>query len=214
MRATDGLPATAGRCLAVAAILFWVSWALMPGVGITDAAQILALVGAHRGAVLWSAALQLLSAALYVPALLAIAASAPAQAVGVRWGAGILLLGAMGSAADAVFHVLAYAMTEPGMDPAPLLPVMRYMQGPALLMIAPLIVAFFVGSIWLSVALARRGALERWHPWLYALAPLTVAVGGMLASRGVVAPRVVGLSMLAVFSAAQVHLGVSARRRD
>jgi hypothetical protein len=201
--------AAAAFCLAAAAVQFWISWALMPGVGVTDAAQIFALVGAQRSAVLWSAALQLLSAVLYVPALLGLS-GAGFSSRGIRWGAGILLLGAMGSAADAVFHVLAYAMTAPGLDPAPLLSVMRFMQGPALLMIAPMILAFFVGSIWLSVALARAGVVARWHPWLYALAPVVIAAGGMLASSGVIAPRFVGLSLLAVFSAAQVHaaLGV------
>jgi hypothetical protein len=43
----------------------------------------------------------------------------------------LLLLGAMGSAADAVLHLLAYAMTAPGLDRGPLLEVMAFMQGPA-----------------------------------------------------------------------------------
>lgn len=202
-------PRGAGACLIGAAALFWIAWLLMPGVGVTDAAQILALVGPRRGAVATSAAVQLLSAVLYVPALLGVGAhSTLGVRPGVRWGAGVLLVGAMGSAADAVFHLLAYAMTAPGLDPEALVPVMSFMQGLGLLMIAPLILAFFVGSVWLSMALTHAGVVPGWHPWLYALALGVVAGGGGLAAAGVITPRTVGLSMLAVISAAQCHLGL------
>jgi hypothetical protein len=40
------------------------------------------------------------------------------------------------------------------------------------------------------------------------LAPVAVAAGAALASAGALAPRTVGLSMLAVISAAQAHLGL------
>ena len=93
-----------------------------------------------------------------------------------------------------------------------LVPVMTFMQGPGLLLIAPLILAWFVGSIWLSVALAKAGAVPRWHPWIYLLAPLVIVVGIALVRSGAIAPRFVGLSMLAVFSAAQIHAGAALRR--
>ncbi len=204
-----------GACLIGAAVLFWVSWLLMPGVGVTDAAQILTLVGPHRHRVAVSAAVQLFSAVLYVPALLGVVALPPLGGrPGIRRGAGVLLVGAMGSAADAVFHLLAFAMTAPGLAPEPLVPVMRFMQGPGLLMVAPLIVAFFVGSVWLSVALTRADVVPGWHPWLYGVALAVVAGGAALASAGVIAPRTVGLSMLAVISAAQCHLGIGLLQRE
>lgn len=200
--------ATAGWCLIGAAALFWLSWALMPGVGVTDAAEIFALVTPQRGAVIASATVQLISAVLYVPALFGIAAAALGNRRGVRWSAGLLLVGAMGSAADAVFHVLAYAMTAPDLDQPTLITVMRFMQGPALFMIAPLILAFFIGSVWLSIALRGAGVVERWHPWIYALVPVVIAVGAPLARSGALAPRFVGLTVLAVVSAAQIHAGL------
>ena len=212
MSASDRSTTVAGLCLIGAAALFWISWALMPGVGVTDAAQILSLVGPRRGFVAASAALQLISAVLYVPALLGLVASSLGAASSIRWGAGLLLVGAMGSAADAVFHLLAYAMTGPNLDPATLVPVMTFMQGPGLLLIAPLILAFFVGSIWLSLALARAGVVPGWHPWIYALAPLVIVAGIALVRGGVIAPRFVGLSMLAVFSAGQIHVGAALRK--
>ena len=103
----------------VAAALFWLSWALMPGVGITDAARILELVGQHAARVRASVAAQLLSAALYAPALVGIVATRRLRRVlAVRIGAILLAIGAMGSAADAVFHLLAAEMVAPGVDRA------------------------------------------------------------------------------------------------
>jgi hypothetical protein len=90
----------------------------MPGVGITDAEQILGLVARHRSQVGGSDR-------------------------SVCWAAILLLIGAMGSAADAVFHLLAYAMTAPDLDPTGHLPLMAYVQGPGLRFILPLIAAFF-----------------------------------------------------------------------
>src|SRR5215470_18829682 len=56
-----------GLLLIAAATLFWLSWWLMPGVGVTDAAEIFNLVGSRRPYVMLSVITQLLSAALYVP---------------------------------------------------------------------------------------------------------------------------------------------------
>ena len=118
-----------GPCLAAAAALFWACWLLMPGVGVTDAERILELVGSRRSAVLASVIVQLVSALLYSPALVGMVADARLGAdPGVRRGAALLLAGAMGSAADAVLHLLAYAMTLPGQDAGALAAVMRFMQ--------------------------------------------------------------------------------------
>ena len=98
------------RCssLTAAATLFWVSWLLMPGVGVTDADQIFDLVSSQRTLVLASVIVQLLSAALYAPGLMAaISRASDGAPAAVRRGASLLLIGAMGSAADAVLHLLA-----------------------------------------------------------------------------------------------------------
>src|SRR5215471_16144471 len=95
------LSRNAGLLLIAAAVLFWLSWWLMPGVGVTDAAQIFELVASKRSSVMLSVVVQLLSSALYVPALLGIiCAWGQISDTGVRWGTGLLLLGAMGSAMD------------------------------------------------------------------------------------------------------------------
>jgi len=199
----------AGLLLIVAAGLFWLSWLLMPGVGVTDPAQIFDLVAHKRSSVMISVVTQLLSAALYVPALLGISqAMSPAHGSGVRWGAALLLLGAMGSAMDAVFHLLAYAMTKPGLEPGSLLQVMAFMQGPGLRLVAPFIVSFFLGGAFLSIALAKKGAVSKASGWIYLAALGVAAAGAAAASSGIISSRAVGLSVLAAVSISQAALGL------
>lgn len=202
-----------GLLLIVAAALFWLSWALMPGVGVTDAHRILALVGSQRSSVLLSVIAQLASAAIYVPALLGIASSGtPASARSIRWGAGILMLGAMGSAVDTIFHLLAYAMTAPGLGGDSLVKVMTFVQGPGLLLVAPLIASFFVGGPWLSWALARRRTISQVSFYLHALAFGVLLIGAVTAQAGVAAPRTVGLTFLGAISLAQAWAGAGIAR--
>ena len=185
----------------------------MPGVGITDAQRILDLVGQQRSRVAFSVALQLLSAACYAPALTGVLAQ---PGLGsdrrVRWGAVLLLIGAMGSAADAIFHLLALAMTSPGLERTAFVALMQVVQGPGLRFVLPLIAAFFVGSVWLSVALARRRLVSRWNPGLHGLALAIGVVGGFLAPRAGIAARTVGLAVLAVVAGAQAWAGVALGR--
>lgn len=204
---------TTGSLLAAAAALFWVAWVLMPGVGVTDAAQIFALVGSQRPLVSISVAVQLVSAVLYVPAMLGLVREpALGEQRSVRIAAGLLLVGALGSAADAVLHLLAFAMTAPGVDRVAMLPVMAFMQGPGLQLLGPLIVCLFAGGAWLSIALYRTGAVSKQNAWLHLWALVVALVGGGLAARGLVSGRVVGLLVLGLISAAQAWAGMGVRR--
>ncbi len=199
----------AGASLVVAAALFWLSWLLMPGVGITDAERILDLVGQQAARVRVSVAAQLLSAACYAPALVGIVATRRLRRQrAVRAGAILLSIGAMGSAADAVFHLLAAEMVAPGVDRAAVLPVMARMQGAGLLFIAPLILAFFAGSAVLTHGFVRAGVVSRANPLLLALALALALIGGPLAA-GTAAARAVGLAVLGLVSASQAWLGLA-----
>src|SRR5262249_25453766 len=100
----------AGVVLVFAAVTFWVAWALMPDAGTNDAAHILDAVRVNRDAVRWSILVQLISSAAFVPAVV-FARPASARAL---TGACLVLVGAMGMAADAIFHLAAYYMTAEG----------------------------------------------------------------------------------------------------
>jgi len=192
----------AGAWLVAAALLFWVSWALMPAVGITDTRLIFEKVAAKAAAVRASVTLQLVSAACYAPALVGVARLPEAmRRPSLAIGAVLLLAGAMGSAADAVLHLLAVEMVAPGVDRAAMIPVMERMQGPNLALLGPLIAAFFAGSLVLALGFARAGLVWRWSPWLFALALPALALGG-------------GLALLACVSASQAWLGVALLRGE
>jgi len=207
------LSRNAGLLLIAAAALFWLSWFLMPGVGVTDAAQIFELVASKRSSVMLSIITQLLSSALYVPALLGIVcARSQTSDTAVRCGAGLLLLGAMGSAMDAVFHLVAYAMTMPGLELSSLLKVMAFMQGPGLRLVAPFIVSFFIGGVCLSIALSKKRTVSKASGYMYLIAVGIAVVGGAVASRGFIASRLVGLSVLAAVSISQALLGLELSR--
>jgi hypothetical protein len=212
-QADDRWARIGGTCLVAAALLFWLAWLLMPGVGVTDAHEIFRLVGAHRGRVLLSVVVQLASAVLYVPAVVGIASDARLGAArGMRRSVALLGIGALGSSADAMLHLLAYAMTKPGLDAAALAPVMRFMQGPGLRLLAPLLLAFFAGGAWLSAAAARDGLVSQANPRLHLAAVATAILGAVLAKLDWVSARIIGLAVLGIVAAAQVGVGVGLLR--
>jgi hypothetical protein len=195
--------------LVLAAGAFWIAWLLMPGVGVTDAGRIFELVGQARTRVLASSALQLASAACYAPALVALASGARAHDPGLRLAATSLLVGAMGSAADAVFHLFAYEMTAPGAPRAALLPVMARMQGPGLAWILPMIACFFLGTGLLLRAALRAGpAPGARRVWL-GLGALAALLLGLATAGRIGAGRAVGLCVLALLSASQLRAALS-----
>jgi hypothetical protein len=199
-----------GLWLIAASLLFWLSWVLMPGVGITDARQILALVGTHRAQVFVSVTLQLLSAAAYAPGIAGVLLSDLARGSRlVRVGAMLLLVGAMGSAADAIFHLVAYEMTAPGMVGDQLETMMRRLQGPDLALLLPFIAAFFIGHAALIAGLRTLHAVSSASSALLTAAPIFVLAGAAAASAGLVPARLVGLTVLAAVSGSLVLVGLA-----
>ena len=205
------MSAAQGRAwLLAAASAFFVAWLLMPGVGITGAARIFELVGAHRGQVLASSVVQLVSAACYAPALVAlVTAPAAARAPGLRLGAALLLAGAMGSAADAIYHLFAYEMTAPGVPRDAMLPVMARMQGPGLAWVLPLCACFFLGTGLLVRAARRAGPAPGARGVWGSLALLVAALAALALSGRIVPGRAVGLGVLALVSASQIRVAFS-----
>jgi hypothetical protein len=200
----------AAGSLVGAAVLFGLAWFFMPVAGVTDTEEIFRIVTPQRGAVLAASILQLVAATLYVPAMIAIIRSTDLPSHSKLWRpASVLVVGTLGLATDAIDHLLSYAMTAPGVDQSAQVQVMEFMQGPALLLISPLIASFFVGAVWLSVAFARAGAISRWNPGLYAVALGIAVVGAALATATeVVSTRTVGILTLSTVAVAQAWLGV------
>ena len=195
-----------GSMLFAAAICFWTSWVLMPGVGITDAATILRLVGAQPDRVLASSVLQLISAALLALAIpgLALRFNPPNDPWG-RSAVALLAIGACGDAADAIYHQLAYEMVRPGVDQAAMLPVMERIQTADLPYLLPLIFAFLAGCIILAIDSARSGIVAKWNPMLYALCLIVVVVGRVAGFQG----RTMGMTCLGLLSVSLCWIGIA-----
>jgi len=113
----------------------------------------------------------------------------------------------MGSAADAIFHLVPYETTAPGIDAIAVAPIMRRLQGPDLALLLPFVLAFFVGHALLVSAFRNHGPNARAGARLLLLAPLVILLGAPAARAGLVAGRVVGLAFLATVSASLALVG-------
>jgi hypothetical protein len=189
-------------CLMVyAAVTFWISWYLMPDPGTTDAAHILAIVGEWRTSVLASVLIQITSALAYLVALfLLVRMSAPQKTAMV----GIVLfgIGAMGLCSDAFFHLLAYAMTNGAVTMGDnVVEVMHLMQTQGVVVLLPILLPFFIGSLVLAIGLAGQGATSR-RPACIIVAGIVVGVLGTLIATKLFGyqGRLVTLTALGLFS--------------
>ena len=77
-------------------------------------------------------------------------------------GACLLAVGVAGSSADAIYHLVAYELTDPELSQTALaLPVMRKFQGPDLMLLLPSIGAFFCGLGLYAIAAVQVGLTPR-----------------------------------------------------
>lgn len=190
-----------GAWLILASVGFWLSWWLMPGVGVTDTATIFALVSQQRTGVYASVVVQLLSAAVYVVGAGRLRASDHARASrAMRVGGALLAVGGVGSAADAMFHLVAFEMTAPGVQLDAMVPVMQRLQGPDLGLLAPFIAAFLAGHVLVALAWRNQDRLARAAWWLIASLPAVAVLGALARRTDLLSGRIVGLAVLGVVS--------------
>lgn len=190
--------------LIAAAVLFWLSWLLMPGIGVTDADAILTAVGAHSRAVFLSSMLQLASAACLAASIPGLAVCLGEAAAG-KWAVGLLAVGACGDAADAIYHQLAYEMTRPGIDTVAMLPVMQRMQSVDLLLLLPMILAFLLGCPLVATVAARLRIVSYWNPALFVCCALAGITGPLLGLTS----RTTGLACLGLLSLSLAWIGTA-----
>jgi hypothetical protein len=204
-----------GVCLIAAAFTFWMAWFLMPLPGTTDVAFILEQVGATPERVWLSVAVQIVSSALFVPALLALArvrgvGDSPLGFAALSLGG----IGATGLAADAIYHLLAYEMVLPGIDRAAMVPVMARFQAQDLVFAAPQLVALLLGLAALSWIAARAGIVSRASPRLQLAALALAGIGGAAVRLSGGGRRAVALGVLALFSLSLAWLGAALARGE
>ena len=207
------IPGIGGACLSAAAISFWLAWFLMPMPGTTDVAFILTQVGATPERVWLSVAVQMLSSALFVPGLLAFVVAVARR--GSRLGfvaASLAGIGATGFAADAIYHLLAYEMVQPGVARDAMIPLMARFQSADLVFVAPQLLALLLGLGLVSLEASRAGLVPRANPRLHLGALGLAVVGGVVANATGQGRRPLALTVLALFSLAVAWVGVGLAR--
>jgi hypothetical protein len=202
-----------GSCLAAAAVTFWLAWFLMPMPGTADVEFILSQVGATQERVWLSVAVQMVSSALFVPGLLAFVLAEELRASRLGFVAASLAgIGVTGFAADAIYHLLAYEMVQPGVDRAAMVPLMTRFQTADLVFVAPQLLLLLLGLGLVSLAASRGGLVTRANPRLHLLALVLAIVGGVAANATGQGRRLVALCVLGLFSFAVSGVGVALAR--
>lgn len=202
-----------GVCLIAASISFFLAWLLMPMPGTTDVAYILENVAKTTDRVWLSVAIQLVSSALFVPGILAFVTTEELR--GSRQGfaaASLAGVGATGLAADAIYHLLAYEMVQPGIPRDAMIPLMTRFQREDLVFVAPQLVALLLGLAGMSLVASRSGVVSRANPMLHAFALGIALAGGALVAALGAGRRGVALAVLAAFSTAVAGLGAALAR--
>lgn len=152
----------AGGLFIIAAITFWISWFLMPDPGTVDTIHILRIVSDSRPNVFYSVIVQLVSSVLFIASLFIMSQNVfPANKITM---AGLIFLGigAMGLCADAFFHILAYYMTDDSITTThEVIGVMDLMQTKGVILLLPVLLPFFIGSLILAIGLNRQRFITR-----------------------------------------------------
>lgn len=130
----------------------------MPDQGTADTVHILKVVKDHRPYVWTSVLVQIFSSLVDLPALFFLIKDTVSPNAFVFWGVILLSIGAMGMCADAFFHLLAFFMTHPYITiDDNIIMVMELMQTRGILLLIPLLLLFFVGSLILAIGLFKLG---------------------------------------------------------
>ncbi|RHX96154.1 hypothetical protein DLM76_04145 [Leptospira yasudae] len=195
--------------LIIAAVTFWISWFLMPDPGTTDTNHILRIVKSVREFVWISAITQIVSSACYTIALFLIADLFSPQKKTTLIGLALFGIGAMGMCADAFFHLLAYYMTDDSvLLQENVVIVMTFMQTKGVVILIPLMLPFFIGSILLGIGLRSQNAVSKLPMSLFLTATF-VGIGTAIVAKQVFgySGRIVSLSILGAFAFGQAWIG-------
>jgi hypothetical protein len=155
--------------------------------------------------VLSSVIIQLISSVLYIAALFLLANNTPAQKKVTTAGFILLGIGAMGSCADAFFHLLAFFMTDDtvNMLQPDVVQVMTFMQTTGIVFLAPLLLPLFIGSLVLAIGLFKQGRISKTSKWIFITAFLLGMVSAVANKTQVYTGTGITLTVLTIFAAGQ-----------
>ncbi|UIR54573.1 hypothetical protein LZQ00_09835 [Sphingobacterium sp. SRCM116780] len=202
--------------LILAAILYWLSWFLMPDQGTADTKHILTIVSQNRQPVLVSVMVGILSSVLYLISLMKINIYLPKTNSYTMTGSVLLAIGAMGMCVDAFFHLFAFFMTDPSihMD-TNIVQLMTFVQTTGVKFLIPILLPFFIGTSIFSFGLAKLSVISKLAFYSSIIAFIFAISGGIISTQilGYGRPLVV-LTFLGLFAITQIIIGISFMKVD
>lgn len=197
-----------GILLLFSAITFWLSWFLMPDQGTNDTEHILHVVSRSRDSVYYSVIIQVISSVTYIPALFFLSTALQEYNRITIAGCILLSVGAMGMCMDAVFHLVAYYSTAENIHLQPaVISFMTSMQTKGIFFLAPLLLAFFAGTVFLAAGLKKQAVISSAPLRIVLVAFITGFSGAVAVHKipGYGRPQLV-LTILGLFALAQMAI--------
>ncbi|AAS71744.1 hypothetical protein GS518_16025 [Leptospira interrogans] len=199
-----------GILLIFAAITFWISWFLMPDPGTTDARHILEIVKVSRNFVWYSAITQIVSSVCYIIALFSLADLITSQKKTTLSGFVLFGIGVLGMCSDAFFHLLAYYMTDDSVFiQENVIIIMNFMQTKGVIILVPLLLSFFIGSLILSIGLKLQNVISKIPMVVFLIAIFAGIPGAVIINKIFLYKRsIVSLIILGTFAIGQAWIGL------
>ncbi|EMK06305.1 putative membrane protein [Leptospira kirschneri str. MMD1493] len=198
-----------GILLIFAAITFWISWFLMPNPGTTDTRHILEIVKVSRNFVWYSAITQIVSSVSYMIVLFSLADLITPQKKTTLSGFVLFGIGVLGMCSDAFFHLLAYYMTDDSVFiQENVIIIMNFMQTKGVIILIPLLLPFFIGSLILSIGLKLQNVISKIPVAIFLIAifvgiPSAIITNKIFLYKG----PIISLIILGLFAIGQAWIG-------
>jgi len=201
-----------GLLLILTAASFWISWLLMPDPGTTDTVHILKIVKAARNNVLGSVFTQIICSILSMVTIILLTQLGRPKKITIT-GMILLGIGAMGLCADAFFHLLAYFMTDVSVNvQRDVVTVMEFMQTKGVILLIPVLLPFFIGSLVTAIGLNKQGLISR-RPQLILISFFAIVLLMAVASKTeVIGDQPPTLILLGIFAAGLAWKGFELMR--
>ncbi|EKP04329.1 putative membrane protein [Leptospira kirschneri str. 2008720114] len=198
-----------GILLILAAITFWISWFLMPDPGTTDTRHILEIVKVSRNFVWYSAITQIVSSVSYMIVLFSLADLITPQKKTTLSGFVLFGIGVLGMCSDAFFHLLAYYMTDDSvLIQENVIIIMNFMQTKGVIILIPLLLPFFIGSLILSIGLKLQNVISK-IPVVIFLIAIFVGIPSAIITNKIFLYKgpIISLIILGLFAIGQAWIG-------
>ncbi|MFQ3855127.1 hypothetical protein ACLK29_03435 [Leptospira kirschneri] len=198
-----------GILLIFAAITFWISWFLMPDPGTTDTRHILEIVKVSRNFVWYSAITQIVSSVSYMIVLFSLADLITPQKKMTLSGFVLFGIGVLGMCSDAFFHLLAYYMTDDSvLIQENVIIIMNFMQTKGVIILIPLLLPFFIGSLILSIGLKLQNVISKIPVAIFLIA-IFVGIPGAIITNKIFLYKgpIISLIILGLFAIGQAWIG-------